>query len=30
MQEGWHVIDCGCGPIGGLAVMAEMAQCQRL
>lgn len=25
MQEGWHVIDCGCGPIGGLAVMAELA-----
>ena len=25
MQEGWHVIDCGCGPIGGLAVLAEMA-----
>ena len=25
MQEGWHVIDFGCGPIGGLAVMAEMA-----
>jgi ubiquinone/menaquinone biosynthesis C-methylase UbiE len=24
VQEGWHVIDCGCGPIGGLAVMAEM------
>src|SRR6266700_7135556 len=24
-EEGWHVIDCGCGPIGGLAVMAEMA-----
>ena len=24
MQEGWHVIDCGCGPVGGLAVMAEM------
>ncbi|MGN6796151.1 MAG: class I SAM-dependent methyltransferase [Streptosporangiaceae bacterium] len=24
IQEGWHVIDCGCGPIGGLAVMAEM------
>jgi SAM-dependent methyltransferase len=23
-QDGWHVIDCGCGPIGGLAVMAEM------
>ena len=24
MQEGWHAIDCGCGPIGALAVMAEM------
>ena len=24
MQEGWHAIDCDCGPIGGLAVMAEM------
>lgn len=24
-QEGWAAIDCGCGPIGGLAVMAEMA-----
>ena len=24
MQEGWRAIDCGCGPIGGLAVMAEM------
>jgi ubiquinone/menaquinone biosynthesis C-methylase UbiE len=24
MQQGWHAIDCGCGPIGGLAVMAEM------
>ena len=24
MQEGWHAIDCGCGPIGGLAVMAEI------
>lgn len=24
IKEGWHVIDCGCGPIGGLAVMAEM------
>src|SRR5215472_11870756 len=24
MQDGWHVIDCGCGPIGGLAVLAEM------
>ena len=24
MQEGWHAIDRGCGPIGGLAVMAEM------
>ena len=25
LQEGWNGIDCGCGPIGGLAVMAEMA-----
>jgi len=24
IQEGWHAIDCGCGPLGGLAVMAEM------
>ncbi|HEX6676275.1 MAG TPA: methyltransferase domain-containing protein [Actinomycetes bacterium] len=24
MQEGWKAIDCGCGPIGGLAVMAEL------
>jgi ubiquinone/menaquinone biosynthesis C-methylase UbiE len=24
IREGWKVIDCGCGPIGGLAVMAEM------
>jgi SAM-dependent methyltransferase len=24
IQEGWHAIDCGCGPIGGLAVMAEL------
>jgi ubiquinone/menaquinone biosynthesis C-methylase UbiE len=24
MREGWRAIDCGCGPIGGLAVMAEM------
>jgi ubiquinone/menaquinone biosynthesis C-methylase UbiE len=24
IQEGWHVIECGCGPLGGLAVMAEM------
>src|SRR5215470_14549698 len=22
--EGWEAIECGCGPIGGLAVMAEM------
>jgi len=22
--EGWMAIDCGCGPIGGLAVLAEM------
>lgn len=25
LQEEWKAIDCGCGPIGGLAVMAEMA-----
>ena len=24
MQPGWRVIDCGCGPLGALAVMAEM------
>ncbi|HEY6274703.1 MAG TPA: class I SAM-dependent methyltransferase [Streptosporangiaceae bacterium] len=24
MSDGWTVIDCGCGPVGGLAVMAEM------
>jgi ubiquinone/menaquinone biosynthesis C-methylase UbiE len=24
IQAGWKVIDCGCGPIGGLVVMAEM------
>jgi len=24
VQHGWNVIDCGCGPIGGLAVLAEM------
>ncbi len=24
IREGWNVIDCGCGPIGGLAVLAEM------
>jgi ubiquinone/menaquinone biosynthesis C-methylase UbiE len=24
VQEGWTAIDCGCGPTGGLAVMAEM------
>jgi SAM-dependent methyltransferase len=24
IQEGWSTIDCGCGPIGSLAVMAEM------
>ena len=23
VQPGWTAIDCGCGPIGGLAVMAE-------
>ena len=25
LRDGWNAIDCGCGPIGGLAVMAEMA-----
>lgn len=24
VRKGWTAIDCGCGPIGGLAVMAEM------
>src|SRR5215467_10254247 len=24
VQEGWHAIDCGCGPIGCLPIMAEM------
>jgi SAM-dependent methyltransferase len=24
LQPGWRVIDCGCGPLGALAVMAEM------
>jgi threonine dehydrogenase-like Zn-dependent dehydrogenase len=24
IQAGWRVIDCGCGPIGGLAVLAEL------
>jgi SAM-dependent methyltransferase len=24
VQEGWNAVDCGCGPIGGLAVMAEL------
>ena len=24
VQQGWHAVDCGCGPIGGLAVMAEL------
>jgi len=24
VQEGWSAIDCGCGPIGGIAVMAEL------
>jgi len=24
VQQGWNAIECGCGPIGGLAVMAEM------
>jgi SAM-dependent methyltransferase len=24
MKPGWRVIDCGCGPLGALAVMAEL------
>jgi SAM-dependent methyltransferase len=24
MKPGWRVLDCGCGPLGALAVMAEM------
>src|SRR5262249_20247341 len=24
IQDGWNVIDCGCGPIGGVPVLAEM------
>jgi SAM-dependent methyltransferase len=24
VSAGWSAIDCGCGPLGGLAVMAEM------
>jgi SAM-dependent methyltransferase len=24
VQEGWKAIECGCGPVGGLAVMAEL------
>jgi SAM-dependent methyltransferase len=24
IEQGWSAIDCGCGPIGGLAVLAEM------
>lgn len=24
IQPGWNAIDCGCGPIGGLTVLAEM------
>jgi ubiquinone/menaquinone biosynthesis C-methylase UbiE len=24
IADGWTVIDCGCGPLGGLAVLAEM------
>ena len=24
VQKGWSTIDCGCGPTGGLAVLAEM------
>lgn len=25
LSQGWAAIDCGCGPIGALAVLAEMA-----
>jgi SAM-dependent methyltransferase len=24
IRDGWTAIDCGCGPLGGLAVLAEM------
>ena len=24
VKQGWRVLDCGCGPVGALAVMAEM------
>src|SRR5271167_1320849 len=24
IQEGWSAIECGCGPIGALAVIAEL------
>jgi SAM-dependent methyltransferase len=24
VQDGWSAIDCGCGPLGGLAIIAEM------
>ncbi|HEY2831666.1 MAG TPA: methyltransferase domain-containing protein [Sporichthyaceae bacterium] len=24
VRPGWTVIDCGCGPVGGLAILAEM------
>jgi ubiquinone/menaquinone biosynthesis C-methylase UbiE len=24
IQAGWKVIECGCGPVGGLVVMAQM------
>ncbi len=24
LSQGWAAIDCGCGPVGGLAVLAEM------
>ena len=24
VREGWKAIECGCGPIGGLVVLAEM------
>lgn len=24
VQQGWKAVDCGCGPIGALAILAEM------
>jgi ubiquinone/menaquinone biosynthesis C-methylase UbiE len=31
VERGWRVIDCGCGPVGGLAVMADaVGPCGRV